>query len=86
MLKHLVFGLEFDVVQPSYGDLVRVVYPSVLSVTVTVLANIEHFCIIMRELRHFWVSAGQWLKRLGDLSHVTFSVRAKWENSQQTES
>jgi hypothetical protein len=62
MLKHLVFRLEFDVVQPSYGDLVRVVYPSVLSVTVTALVNTEHFSIIMRELRHFWVSAGQWLK------------------------
>jgi hypothetical protein len=32
------------------------------------------------------VSAGQWLKQLGDLSHVTFSVRAKWKNSPQIES
>jgi hypothetical protein len=27
----------------------------------------------------FLVSAGHWLKQLGDLSHVTFSVRAKWK-------
>jgi hypothetical protein len=33
----------------------------------------------------FLVSAGQWPKRLGDCSHVTFSVRAKWENSPQIE-
>jgi hypothetical protein len=32
------------------------------------------------------VSAGQWLKQLGDLSHVTFSVRVKWKNSPQIES
>jgi hypothetical protein len=34
----------------------------------------------------FLVGAGHWLKRLGDLSHVTFSVRAKWKNSPQIES
>jgi hypothetical protein len=32
------------------------------------------------------VSAGHWLKQLGDLSHVTFSVRVKWKNSPQIES
>jgi hypothetical protein len=34
----------------------------------------------------FLVSAGHWLKQLGDLSYVTFSVRAKWKNSPQDES
>jgi hypothetical protein len=34
----------------------------------------------------FLVSAGHWLKQLGDLSHVTFSVRAKWKISPQIES
>jgi hypothetical protein len=32
------------------------------------------------------VSVGHWLKLLGDLLHVTFSVRAKWKNSPQVES
>jgi hypothetical protein len=32
------------------------------------------------------VSTGQWLKQLGDLPHVIFSVRVKWKNSPQIES
>jgi hypothetical protein len=32
------------------------------------------------------VSAGQWLKQPGDLSHITFSVHAKWNNLPQVES
>jgi hypothetical protein len=32
------------------------------------------------------VSADQWIKQLGDLSHVTFSVRTKWKNSPRDES
>jgi hypothetical protein len=54
MLKLFVLRIEFDVVQPSYETLLRVVYPIVLSVTITVLANTKHFCIIMRELRRLW--------------------------------
>jgi hypothetical protein len=34
----------------------------------------------------FLVSTGGWLKQLGELSHVTFSVLAKWKNLPQIES
>jgi hypothetical protein len=39
----------------------------------------------MRELRRFG-SASQGLRQLGDLSHVTFSMRVKWKIRRQFES
>jgi hypothetical protein len=39
LLNHLVFRNEFDMVQPSIETVWRGVYPSVSSVTITVLAN-----------------------------------------------
>jgi hypothetical protein len=78
MLNHFVFRIEFDMAQPSIEILWRDVYPSVLSVTITALANTKHLHNHERTTT-FLVSVGRWLKQLGDFSHVTFSVRAKWK-------
>jgi hypothetical protein len=78
MLNIFVFQIEFDMVQPSIEILWRYVYPSVLSVTITALANTKHLHNNERTTT-FLVSAGRWLKQLGDFSHVTFSVRVKYK-------
>jgi hypothetical protein len=85
MVNHFVFQIEFDTVQLSIEILWRDVYPSVSSVTITALANTKHLHD-NETTTTFLVSAGQGLRQLGDLSHVTFSVRAKWKNSPQIES
>jgi hypothetical protein len=79
MVNHFVFQIEFDTVQLSIEILWRDVYPSVSSVTITALANTKHLHD-NETTTTFLVSAGQGLRQLGDLSHVTFSVHVKWQN------
>jgi hypothetical protein len=54
MLKHIVFEWSLIWFNRVIETLLRVVYPSVLSVTITALAYTKHFCIVMGELRRFW--------------------------------
>jgi hypothetical protein len=53
-LSTLCFELSLMWFNRVIETLLRVVYPSVLSVTITALANTKHFCIIMRKLQRFW--------------------------------
>jgi hypothetical protein len=65
MLNHFVFRIEFDMVQPSVEILWQDVYPSVSSVTLTALTKTKHLHDNERTTT-FLVSAGRWLKQLGD--------------------